>query len=132
MDLATQEDNDNIYFYTKESPWSNHFQTQFTIEDTTYNSMEHYFMAKKAIYFKDTTGALKKIMAAQSAADAKAAGKTVRPFRRGEWERDEQVARRGRPLVSERREEHVEQQACQQIEEIPPSAHFHVPYGRSR
>ena len=44
-------------------------------------------MVCKAKHFSDTTGAMNRIMTAKTGAQAKAAGKTIRPCRADEWER---------------------------------------------
>jgi ribA/ribD-fused uncharacterized protein len=60
------------------------FPAKFTIEDVSYLTAEHFMMAQKARLFNDKLS-LQKILASQTAAEAKALGRQVAGFNEEVW-----------------------------------------------
>jgi len=83
-ECARRVGRDILLFYTKASPLSNHYPTQFTVEDITYNCMEQYLMYQKALYFHDIFSG-QKIMRAVRPPVQKALGRTVKFFDAVMW-----------------------------------------------
>ena len=53
MSVSTPMDHHTILFFTESSPFSNHYPSDFTVNDIHYNCAEQYIMAQKAQLFKD-------------------------------------------------------------------------------
>ena len=66
-------------FFTKASPLSNHFITNFSVDNEVFNCVEQFLMKQKAMFFKDTETATK-IMRENDPVRQKALGKTVKNY----------------------------------------------------
>ena len=75
---------DVLLFYTKASPLSNHYLSEFIVDKRTYNCLEQYLMFQKAMYFKDIITATR-IMNAERPPAQKALGRTVKIFDLTMW-----------------------------------------------
>lgn len=71
-----------VFFYG--GPFSQWYQSRFTLDGTTYNCAEQYMMAQKALIFGDEE-ARAKIMKSHSPSDQKAAGRKVKNFDADKW-----------------------------------------------
>ena len=71
-------------FFTKASPLSNHFITNFSVDNEVFNCVEQFLMKQKAMFFKDTETATK-IMRENDPVRQKALGKTVKNYQDKEW-----------------------------------------------
>lgn len=67
-----------------EGPLSNFWPAPITIDGIEYPTNEHYFMAKKANYFRDFPTE-RKIMGVSSPMAAKRLGREVKPYSEAEW-----------------------------------------------
>ena len=52
-DVFTRWRDDSVAFYTKMSPFSNHFPSNFRIEGIEFNCCEQFYMYSKALHFND-------------------------------------------------------------------------------
>lgn len=75
-----------VYFYSKNSPFSQHFQTSIIIDDKTFNCAEQYYMYRKAMTFGDVDTA-NSILLANSPTVQKHLGKCVKGFNQNVWDR---------------------------------------------
>jgi ribA/ribD-fused uncharacterized protein len=64
--------------------FSNWFMSEFIIKNITYNCVEQFMMAQKALVFKDTES-YKLIMASKNPKEIKALGKNVKNFNTEAW-----------------------------------------------
>ena len=64
--------------------FSQWYESEFTLDDVSYSTAEHYMMAEKARLFKDET-ALEKILASTQPAEAKKLGRTVKGYDEQSW-----------------------------------------------
>ncbi|WP_196894218.1 NADAR family protein [Aureivirga marina] len=62
------------------------YQVEFTVENVTFNSTEHWMMAEKAKLFKDKEN-YQKIISCKSPAEAKKLGQKVRNFDEKLWKK---------------------------------------------
>lgn len=76
--------NTHVYFWG--SIFSNFFNTSFTYKGLTFNSSEQAFMWEKAHHFGDTATCMK-ILNTTNPKEAKALGRSVKPFRPEEWDK---------------------------------------------
>ena len=84
-DNPCERKNDRVHvFYGYESPFSNFYACNFTVDGTRYNCVEQYFQSYKAGHFKDET-ARKKIMSLSKPSSMKAAGRRAKNFDIQEW-----------------------------------------------
>jgi hypothetical protein len=87
---ATQRNEDTTLFYSRFSPFSNHFtKAPFTLDYTHYTCTEQYYFAEKARKMNDTSQYLA-IMAEKDPALILKEGKKIQNFSSIEWE-DERV-----------------------------------------
>ena len=82
--VFTRESGDMIGFYSKHSPLSNHYKCTFTIDRTTYNCVEQYYMYTKATTFKDIEQAAK-ILESTDPIEQKRLGSKIRGFNKKVW-----------------------------------------------
>jgi len=73
-------------FYTKNSPWSNHYPCKFTVDDVTFNCTEQYFMWRKAVAFGDDVIATT-ILRTADPQQHKKLGRKVAGFVKDQWDR---------------------------------------------
>ena len=52
-DVSTRWKDDSVAFYTKMSPFSNHFHSNFQIEGIEFNCCKQFYMHSKALHFND-------------------------------------------------------------------------------
>ena len=71
-------------FYTSHSKLSNHHPCLFTVDDTTFKSVEQFYMFKKATLFNDDVTA-QKILQSDDPVVANSLGKRVHNFDRDVW-----------------------------------------------
>ena len=72
-------------FFTRNSPFSNHFPSPFKINGESFNCLEQFLMVEKARTFDDQE-AVHKIMAEKLPAKQKQAGKSIKGFDKHVWE----------------------------------------------
>ena len=60
--LATQTDDVTLVFFTKKSPFSNHYPRQFKVEGILYACIEQYMARERAIFAKEQPSTILKIM----------------------------------------------------------------------
>ena len=84
MSVSTPMDHHTVLFFTESSPSSNHYPSDFTVNDIHYNCAEQYIMAQKAQLFKDQK-TFQLIMKEADRKKQKALGKTVRNFDKKLW-----------------------------------------------
>ena len=82
--IFTREQQGVTAFYSKHSPLSNHFPSDFTENNVKFKSAEQCFMHKKALHFKDHEAA-QRILEATTAAEAKQIGGHIQGFNSKEW-----------------------------------------------
>ena len=84
-DNPCERKNDRVHvFYGYESPFSNFYACEFTVNGTRYNCVEQYFQSYKAGHFKDEASR-KKIMSLSKPGSMKAAGRRAKNFDIQEW-----------------------------------------------
>jgi ribA/ribD-fused uncharacterized protein len=82
--IALPQDSEPFFFYSKESPLSNHFARRFVVKDLTFYHMEGFIMFCKAMYFGDKVTAEKILLAIPPQA-AKILGREVQGFVEEAW-----------------------------------------------
>jgi len=83
---SPHSNNENFtYFWSGTSPFSQHYITDFTINDIRYNSTEQYMMQQKALLFKDYQTA-NLIMQSKCPKEQKRLGRTVYGFIQSVWD----------------------------------------------
>ena len=73
-------------YFSKFSPLSNHYSSQFELDDIVFHSVEQYFMYKKAKEFNDVSTA-EKILDTPCPVTAKQLGRHVKGFKGNVWTR---------------------------------------------
>lgn len=73
------------YFWKSDSPFSNWYMANFSVNNIVYNCSEQYMMYKKAELFGDKE-AMEKILKSKSPRDQKAEGRKVKNFDTVIWE----------------------------------------------
>lgn len=76
-----------IFFWGNESPFSNWHKATFTVDGYVYNCSEQYMMHHKALLFNDLEIA-KKIMQTKSQSKQKALGRQIQLFKADVWEKN--------------------------------------------
>ena len=79
-----KNNNTFTFFWSKNSPFSQFYPTNFVIDNIKYNCAEQYMMHKKAIIFKDYDIA-DKILNTQKAGKQKKLGRIVKNFDNEKW-----------------------------------------------
>lgn len=84
---STQSQPECVYtfFFGADSPFSNWYMSDFTLEDQTFNCNEQYMMWRKANLFNDTSTA-NKVMTLYHPKDHKAEGRKVVNFDLSTWQ----------------------------------------------
>ncbi|CAL1544997.1 unnamed protein product [Lymnaea stagnalis] len=81
-------------FYSKESPFSQHHPSQFTIDGVVFNCAEQYMMYSKAVIFEDDE-MKSKILASTNPQEQKRFGRKVSNFVKEVWDSEcENVVKR--------------------------------------
>ncbi len=84
-DLAFKMDDNNAYYFGKDSELSNHNPNcPFTIGTTTYKNSAQYINVRKALFFNDRDTA-EEIMKIEDPVAIKRLGKSIRNFDRNRW-----------------------------------------------
>ena len=83
-DISTETKESITAFFTSRSPLSNHHPSEITINNQKFSTVEQFFMHQKAMFFKDTTSAVK-ILSTSSPKDAKTLGRSVKNFNISAW-----------------------------------------------
>jgi len=73
-----------LAFYSKHSPLSNFYMSDFTVDNLKYNCLEQYLMREKAMLFNDHTMA-GRIMTTDSPFYQQAFGRNVKTFNLKKW-----------------------------------------------
>ena len=79
-----KQNHEALVFFTKRSPFSNHFPTKFTHEDMTYANGEQLFMMQKARCYGDED-AMKKILENDNPVVIKGIGNSIGGFEPERW-----------------------------------------------
>lgn len=83
-DSVSNTDRKFTFFYSKDSPFSQHHISSFTILGLKYNCAEQYMMHQKAVVFKDDENA-DKIMKEKNPVNQKRLGRKVKSFDPHKW-----------------------------------------------
>ena len=83
-EVFTRAKEDKMAFFTKLSPFSNHYQCKIRIEGIDFNCCEQYLMYSKAIHFNDTQQA-DNILKAADPVTQKRLGSKIAGFKKGLW-----------------------------------------------
>ena len=83
-EVFTRSTDDSIAFFTKMSPFSNHFLSNFRIEGIEFNCSEQFFMYSKAILFNDQHQA-ENILKATDPVTQKRLGSQITGFKKDVW-----------------------------------------------
>ncbi len=81
-DIGNTVTDDFVLFWR--GPFSQWYESEFTVEGVTYNCTEQFMMAQKALFFNDEISC-RKIMATKSPKEQKALGRKVRNFDKEQW-----------------------------------------------
>ncbi len=81
-DIGNTVTDDFVLFWR--GPFSQWYESQFVVEDVTYNCAEQFMMAQKALFFDDSES-YEKIMATNSPHKQKAIGRKVKNFDVEKW-----------------------------------------------
>ena len=87
--IFTKEVEGKIFFYTKNSPLSNHYPSPFQSRGRQYNCVEQFYMEAKAMEFGDTETA-QAIAMATDAYQCKALGSQVKGYDGKTWRKKDQ------------------------------------------
>ncbi len=91
----TRRTADYVFFFRKESPFSQFHDTEFKVDGKTFTAAEQYMMYSKAMLFKDEAVA-EQILVAGSPPKMKALGRKVSGFDERTWrEHREEIVYRG-------------------------------------
>uniref|UniRef100_A0A0B6YSJ9 NADAR domain-containing protein n=1 Tax=Arion vulgaris TaxID=1028688 RepID=A0A0B6YSJ9_9EUPU len=76
-----------VFFYGKQSPFSQHHPAKFSIDGVVFNCAEQYMMYAKAVLFKDEE-MKKKIMSSDNPVLQKKFGRQVKNFEKDVWNQE--------------------------------------------
>jgi hypothetical protein len=85
INTSTKVINKVTYFFTKNSPLSNHFKASFSLGTDTYNCSEQRYFARKALLWGDESR-YREIMAAQEPHKILDAGKRIVNYSEENWD----------------------------------------------
>ncbi len=92
--IATKSTQDYVFFWSADSPFSNHYKANFKIGQIKYNCVEQYIMYNKANTFNDHTAA-NEILAATDPSEQKRLGRHIKNYDHKQWtNRRADIARR--------------------------------------
>lgn len=96
VDELNSRNKDNfVFFFKKESPFSQFYLINFEVDGQTYNCAEQYMMHQKAVTFNDEINE-KLIMAEMKPGNQKRLGRQVQGFDMEIWDRESiKVVRKG-------------------------------------
>ena len=87
--VFTRSKDNSVAFYTKMSPFSNHFQSNFRIEGIEFNCCEQFYMYSKALHFNDKQQA-DNILKATDPVIQKRLGSKIARFKKDVWNKRSQ------------------------------------------
>ena len=85
--VYTPMSDEAVIFYSKNSPFSNHHRSFFTIDNVRYNCTEQYIMQQKCLQAGDLAAAAQ-VMEEDDPVHQKAIGKSISNFDKKAWEKE--------------------------------------------
>ncbi len=85
--VATPRNDTAVVFYTKDSPLSNHYLVNFTVDNMHFNCMEQYIMQSKAMHFQDKNAATR-IMNSAVPGEQKDIAKNISNYDHELWKKE--------------------------------------------